>query len=302
MRVCRVCYGLSGNSVQYRSENGKVREVNFDRVFRADSKQSDVYESIGVPALEGVLQGKSACICAYGPTGTGKTYTMTGTSSDVGLIPRVLHSLFDRLTSLSSRCEFSVTAQFIEIYNENINDLLASTNATATATAPASLLRPTVSGMTGKVDHAASPQLRSAEEALHYLEVGSLRRTIGSTNMNAVSSRSHSLFTLECTIKHSQQTDNTNLHRKKITTKSKLVLVDLAGSEVKLDTPWQKYIHFYSGSMSLSAIAILTPCVSISLFIWCRSCNVVVCLVVDVSCAGSICPSRLGVQVQAERA
>ncbi|WAR21929.1 KIF11-like protein [Mya arenaria] len=115
--------------------NPTTKTFNFDHVFPQDVKQQQVYKSIVSPIIDEVLDGYNCTIFAYGQTGTGKTFTMEGERSDdpnmsweddplTGVIPRALANIFDQLQAQA--VEFSVRVSFLELYNEELFDLLGS--------------------------------------------------------------------------------------------------------------------------------------------------------------------------------
>jgi hypothetical protein len=126
-------------------------------------------------------------------TGSGKTFTMGSASNmrisgeDVGIIPRVIQSIFDQVALREEQdpnCTYRVRVQFLEIYGEDIHDLLDPTSAARVA------IRETVAGNV-YVSGAREELVTSSEEMLMLLEKGSLSRTTGATRMNETSSRSH---------------------------------------------------------------------------------------------------------------
>ncbi|KAM7307183.1 putative kinesin heavy chain isoform 5C [Ixodes scapularis] len=184
---------------------------------------------------DGACYGALGAVLAYGQTGSGKTFTM-GTScasramaEDTGIIPRAVQDIFAAVG------ECRASKDFLEIYKEDILDLLRSQDPLATCednrrseaclklsrTANRSGVR-TVGSHVGSDDSAVQRRVASAEEAFHQLEVGSASRSTGSTEMNTRSSRSHAIYTLAVELKEPGANDVTT---------SKFHLVDLAGSE-----------------------------------------------------------------------
>lgn len=100
------------------------RQYVFDITFGADSTQQEVYEKTTQPLVKSVLEGYHATVFAYGATGAGKTYTMVGTPEHPGCMARALNELFDQAMAKASEHVFKVTMSYLEIYNENIRDLL----------------------------------------------------------------------------------------------------------------------------------------------------------------------------------
>lgn len=207
-----------------------TKTFTFDRVFGPDTKQIDVYRSVVVPILEEVLMGYNCTIFAYGQTGTGKTYTMEGERSQddcsweedpsAGIIPRTMHQLLENLNSLSE-CEYSVRVSFLEIYNEELFDLLSPSldnqkmRLFEDATRKGSVV---IQGLEELVVH-------DKDDVYNILERGRAKRQTAATLMNAHSSRSHSVFSVTIHIKENSVSGEELL---KI---GKLNLVDLAGSE-----------------------------------------------------------------------
>ncbi|KAF7704707.1 hypothetical protein HF521_021779 [Silurus meridionalis] len=182
----------------------------FDMVFGPSAKQIDVYKSVVCPILDEVIMGYNCTIFAYGQTGTGKTFTMEGERSPneeftweedplAGIIPRTLHQIFEKLTSNGT--EFSVKVSLLEIYNEELFDLLSPSP-----------------DVTERLQLFDDPRNK-------ILERGSAKRKTASTLMNAYSSRSHSVFSVTIHMKE------ITLDGEELVKIGKLNLVDLAGSE-----------------------------------------------------------------------
>lgn len=209
----------------------------FDHVFNCDLTQTELYTQTASPMLKSFLEGYNVTIMAYGQTGSGKTFTM-GTSDlqadsqDQGLIPRFLTDLFENITTPfvddNERLESHVSVSFLEIYGEDVFDLINVNNASGGAKI---LDRPTLMVREDEKGHAVVQGLlevsvNSVESALEQLDIGSRNRITGKTNMNAGSSRSHAVFTitLKQTIRSTQNEDIQHMT-------SRLTFVDLAGSE-----------------------------------------------------------------------
>jgi kinesin family protein 11 len=225
-----------------------TRTYPFDLVFGPEADQALIYHDVVAPMLAEVLQGYNCTLFAYGQTGTGKTYTMQGDltptpmgnpSAQAGMIPRVLFRLFHELES--SGTDYSVKISFVELYNEELRDLLANE-----LSAPIGTIQPMGQGSGASKDAAAQNGLKifddsnkrgvfiqgleevcvkDSADALQLLTKGSLRRQIAATKFNDHSSRSHSVFSITVHIKETSSIGDDLL---KI---GKLNLVDLAGSE-----------------------------------------------------------------------
>ncbi|CAB0032006.1 unnamed protein product [Trichogramma brassicae] len=200
--MCRVCTVVPAGEPQVYL--GPDKAFTYDYVFDTNSDQSGIYETCVARLVEGALDGYNATVLAYGQTGSGKTYTM-GTGFDVeidehivGIIPRAIKHLFDGIAEKQQRAreraqmppEFKVSAQFLELYNEDLKDLLSPGGPRGGAR---------IHEDTAGNIHLAGVESRnvsSPQEALEYLRMGALSRTTGSTQMNTQSSRSHAIFTL----------------------------------------------------------------------------------------------------------
>ncbi|XP_047968904.1 kinesin-like protein KIN-5D [Salvia hispanica] len=202
----------------------------FDKVFGLNSKQVEVYDDIIAPAIAEVLEGYSWTIFAYGQTGTGKTYTMEGEGrkykngefhENAGMIPRAVQQIFDVLER--ERADYSMKATFLELYNEEITDLLA----------PDEGKRPLVLMEDGKgavfVRGLEEEVVCSVDEICAILEKGSSRKRTAETLVNKQSNRSHSIFTITVQIK--EPDTSTTDHGSEMIRCGRLNLVDLAGSE-----------------------------------------------------------------------
>ena len=175
-----------------------------------------------------MLAGYNCTIFAYGQTGTGKTYTMSGDltetmgmlSDNAGIIPRVLQALFNKL-ELDEK-ENSVRCSFIELYNEELRDLLAADDGAKLKiyddTSRKGHATTVVQGMEERY-------ILNAGDGLRWLREGSVKRQVAATKCNDLSSRSHTVFTITVYAKHKTENGEDFLML------GKLNLVDLAGSE-----------------------------------------------------------------------
>ncbi|KAL0212827.1 hypothetical protein RCL1_006453 [Eukaryota sp. TZLM3-RCL] len=189
---------------------------SFDFVFNDNSTNSDVYNQLVSPIVKQTLSGFHGTIFAYGMTSSGKTHTMMGTPDDPGIVYRVLADIFDRISEENER-QYLCRISFVEIYNENIYDLLEPKNQP--------YLRTDTQSDSVLLCSCLEFVVMSAEEALDLLERGNQRRHVGVTKMNDRSSRSHAIFRI---ILESQERGQNSDGSVKI---SHLNLVDLAGSE-----------------------------------------------------------------------
>jgi len=216
-----------------------TREFSFDDVFGPSSTQERVYDAAVRPMVRDVLEGMNCTVFAYGQTGTGKTHTMSGArdaecdvlSQDAGVIPRAMSQLFEHLES--KELEHSVKVTYLELYNEEITDLLGPPAEEASSSASSA------SSAAGKVKHALMEDgkggvavkgleevyVGSTEEVFAVLNRGNARRRTEETLLNKHSSRSHSVFSVTVHVK------DVSPDGEEFVRCGKLNLVDLAGSE-----------------------------------------------------------------------
>lgn len=192
----------------------------------ASSKYADqrlVYEDLGVGVLNNAFEGYHCCLFAYGQTGSGKSYSMVGYGKNKGIIPIVCEEIFkriDRVESNTLHCE--VTASMLEIYNEQVQDLLKPPGDRVKGG-----LKVREDPKTGVyVEGLSKTSCSSYEDISAVLDKGNNNRTVAATQMNATSSRAHTVLTIYFTqIMYNDAGQPQN--RKQ----SNINLVDLAGSE-----------------------------------------------------------------------
>ncbi|XP_048879697.1 kinesin-like protein KIF21B isoform X1 [Brienomyrus brachyistius] len=205
---CHVCTSVTPGEPQVLL--GKDKAFTYDFVFDIEAQQQEIYSSCVHKLIEGCFEGYNATVFAYGQTGSGKTYTM-GTGFDVsvaedeqGIIPRAVHQLFQGIERQQAEAresgihppKFKVSAQFLELYNEEILDLFDTTRD-PDARGRKSNIRIHEDANGGIYTTGVTSQLvTSEEELLQCLKLGALSRTTASTQMNAQSSRSHAIFTI----------------------------------------------------------------------------------------------------------
>ncbi|XP_010514907.1 PREDICTED: kinesin-like protein KIN-5D [Camelina sativa] len=209
------------------------RHFAFDKVFGPASQQKDLYDQAICPIVFEVLEGYNCTIFAYGQTGTGKTYTMEGGArkkngefpSDAGVIPRAVKQIFDILEAQGA--EYSMKVTFLELYNEEISDLLAPEETIKFVDEKSKKSIALMEDGKGSVFVRGLEEeiVSTANEIYKILEKGSAKRRTAETLLNKQSSRSHSIFSITIHIK-----ENTPEGEEMIKC-GKLNLVDLAGSE-----------------------------------------------------------------------
>uniref|UniRef100_M1AJQ2 Chromosome-associated kinesin KIF4A n=1 Tax=Solanum tuberosum TaxID=4113 RepID=M1AJQ2_SOLTU len=219
----------------------------FDYVFGSGGYASArIFDECVAPLVDALFQGYNGTVLAYGQTGSGKTYTMgtnyNGEEQTGGVIPMVMNTIFSRAEAMKESTEFLIRVSFIEIFKEEVFDLLdqnaiafCKTDGAAKPTGgPARVpiqIRETVHGgitLAGVTE----AEVRTKEEMACFLLRGSVARATGSTKMNSQSSRSHAIFTISLEQKKLSNcsSGSTNDDGDDILC-AKLHLVDLAGSE-----------------------------------------------------------------------
>eukprot|EP00931_Biecheleriopsis_adriatica_P028678 TRINITY_DN17095_c0_g1_i1.p1 TRINITY_DN17095_c0_g1~~TRINITY_DN17095_c0_g1_i1.p1 ORF type:complete len:1279 (-),score=367.86 TRINITY_DN17095_c0_g1_i1:352-4188(-) len=228
---CRIRPHLSSELALHSPEANKLNLAyanesygfNFDRVFDAGVTQEGVFDEVH-GLVQSALDGYKVCVFAYGQTGSGKTFTMQGDQARgaEGLIPRSLSKIFQASEAMrAAGWEWTLKASFLEIYNEAIRDLLSNNNKSGAGTALVHVIKHDDAWGT-VVTNLTTVEVGSIDQISRLMEKAAKVRAVGATDMNAVSSRSHSVFALYL---HGVNRElNSELH-------GALHLVDLAGSE-----------------------------------------------------------------------
>ena len=216
----------------------KVKRFTFDRVFGPHATQQELYSAVIAPVVREVMEGFNCTVFAYGQTGTGKTHTMEGEVSSEqlkGIIPRAVEDIFQKLEA--SAGDHSVKISFMELYNEQLEDLLREPQMTSTSLSSSLSQRSSMLEKSTRlklvenvrtgvvVQNLENLLVKSAEDIYKHLSVALDRRKTSATHMNKQSSRSHSVFTITIHIKE------TTMEGEDLLKVGKLNLVDLAGSE-----------------------------------------------------------------------
>ncbi|KAG7544114.1 Calponin homology domain [Arabidopsis thaliana x Arabidopsis arenosa] len=235
---CRIRPFLQGQdkkqtSIEYTGENGELVVANplkqgkdtyrlfkFNKVFGPASTQEEVFLDTR-PLIRSILDGYNVCIFAYGQTGSGKTYTMSGPSitseEDWGVNYRALNDLFHLTQSRQNSVIYEVGVQMVEIYNEQVRDLLSEDGPNKRLGIWNTALP---NGLA--VPDASMHSVKSTEDVLELMNIGLMNRTVGATTLNEKSSRSHSVVSV-----HVRGVDV----KTESVLRGSLHLVDLAGSE-----------------------------------------------------------------------
>ncbi|XP_058446647.1 kinesin-like protein KIF3A [Malaya genurostris] len=193
----------------------------FDNVFGEESTQIDLYVDTARPIVDKVLEGYNGTILAYGQTGTGKTYTMSGNPDSPqtkGIIPNTFAHIFGHIARAKENQKFLVRVSYMEIYNEEVRDLLGKEIHKSLEVKERADIGIFVKDLSGYVVH-------NADDLDNIMKLGNKNRVVGATKMNSESSRSHAIFSI--TVESSETDEN----GKQFVKMGKLQLVDLAGSE-----------------------------------------------------------------------
>ena len=239
-RESQCCIDMpGGNQTKIFDETGKEKTFTFDHSFWShdgfrtlengymepeDDKYADqkiVFDTVGVQILDNAWQGYHCCLFAYGQTGAGKSYSMVGYGENKGIVPISCNEIFRRIgENKDPDKSYEVQVSMLEIYNEKVQDLLINPNKR-----PSSGLKIRESKVLGIfVDGLSKHPVTSYDEISRKMDDGYNNRTIGSTLMNATSSRAHTIVTIEFR-------QVTMVAKKKSEKLSMINLVDLAGSE-----------------------------------------------------------------------
>jgi len=240
------------------------KAFTFDFAFDMFSAQSSVFNNAVDPLITQLFKGYNVTVLAYGQTGSGKTYTMGTSRSTItpssdtqeGVIARAVDKIFAKIKDLDVHYEFKVRVAFVELYMEQLCDLL-STKA---------------DGGNNAVDIREDPKqgvyianltevpIKDSEEVFQALVKGSSRRATAATNMNAVSSRSHAIFTISiegnrrsASLSETAEADELDMPD---SIRAKFHLVDLAGSEraKKTGATGERYKEGVSINMGLLSL------------------------------------------------
>ncbi|KAJ3416519.1 Kinesin-like protein kif3b [Chytridiales sp. JEL 0842] len=198
-----------------------TKQFTFDAAFGENSKQMEVYNATARSIVDAVLNGFNGTVFCYGQTGTGKTFSMQGVP-DVphlrGIIPNAFNHIFDHIARAVHK-KFLVRVSFLEIYNEDIRDLLVKKSKGSLELKEHPETGVYVKDLSGYV-------VKSVAEMEQLMAVGNAARSVGATLMNENSSRSHSIFTITIESSEPGLVDGEERF-----VAGKLHLVDLAGSE-----------------------------------------------------------------------
>ena len=193
----------------------------FDGVYDADSTNEEIYTDFVGPLVESVLEGYNGCVFAYGQTSCGKTFSMQGLETvnmQRGIINRAIDQIFENI-QVTDVTYYTIRASYLEIYNEEIRDLINKGNRYKLEIKEHPEKGVYVRGL-------SSVEVTTVEEMEEVVEYGGWNRALGATALNPDSSRSHCIFIIDFELCFTSEGDNKEHFRS-----GRLNLVDLAGSE-----------------------------------------------------------------------
>ncbi|XP_069692259.1 kinesin-like protein KIF18A [Periplaneta americana] len=235
-------HGTKQNFRDIGKKQRKELEFSFDRVFDCGASNNSVFEGSTKDIVACLLDGYNCSVFAYGATGAGKTFTMLGSKETPGITYLTIVELYRQMEDLFNEKEFELGVSHLEVYNENVQDLLQ----------PSGPLHLRDDGSNGMMIPGLSVhRIKDAEELFMLMARGNKNRTQHPTDANAESSRSHSVFQL-----YIRMTNRLNRHIKLM----KLSMIDLAGSERGSATGC-KGVRFAEGANINKSLLALGNCI-----------------------------------------
>lgn len=239
---------VSGKGLRNHNNRHKEHKFIFDKLFDENSTQNEIYETTTKPSIDAVLEGYNSTIFAYGATGCGKTYTISGTPENPGIIFLALQELFAKIGQQTEK-DISVQVSYLEIYNETIKDLLnLGTNPRSLTILENEHKEILVSNLT-KVDTS------NVDDVMDVIIKGNYNRTVSPTEANLTSSRSHAVLQVYVT----QAPHVTDIYEKN--TRSVLSIIDLAGSE-RASATKNKGVRLHEGANINKSLLALGNCIN----------------------------------------
>ena len=215
-------------------------KFEFDYAFDEETQQEDIYHFTTENLIESVMEGYNGTVFAYGATGSGKTYTMVGDNLNHGIMIRALNDLFNALSEVKDK-EYNVNISYIEVYNEQLKDLLEINNNRKKIDARFDPQKGVI------LFNAIQRNINNANDAFRLLQIGNKNRTEKKTLYNINSSRSHAILLVNVESQDSQLSSANKVAF------GKLFLVDLAGSE---KVPIKSKADAETGNINKSLLAL----------------------------------------------
>ena len=200
----------------------KEKILEYDYAFNGSDNQEKIFNCTTKILIDNIINGYNGTVFAYGATGAGKTYTMLGDEENPGIMPLTINELFKKIVYFTTR-EYLIKLWYIEIYNENIRDLLSNNKNNNEYL---ELREDPIKGII--INNVTEIITNSSKDILKILKKGNKNRTTEETNANETSSRSHAI--LQIIVSYKEKKDNINNNNNEIKY-GKLNLIDLAGSE-----------------------------------------------------------------------
>ncbi|XP_066296014.1 osmotic avoidance abnormal protein 3-like isoform X2 [Branchiostoma lanceolatum] len=223
--VIRMDGGIQCGIIKPDRQDEPPKQFTFDGSYDVGSTTEKIYDDVAYPLVESVVEGYNGTVFAYGQTGCGKSFTMQGIEEPAtqrGIIPRAFEHIFESI-AVAEDTKYLVHASYLEIYNEEIRDLLGKDHKQKLE-----LKEHPDRGV--YVKELTKHSVHNVPECERIMEMGWKNRSVGATLMNADSSRSHSIFTIFLEMCSTDKEGETHLRA------GKLNLVDLAGSERQAKT------------------------------------------------------------------
>lgn len=249
--------GVAGSYL--KSQAGTINDYAFDVVFDSSASQMDVYKNTAKPFVQKVLAGLNVTVFAYGATSAGKTHTMFGsaradeaaTHAEAGIIPNAIADVFNSISAKSESLaigeKWAMNLSYIEVYNEQIFDLLVPVPTGKNL----SLREDQEKGIV-QVAGVIEQKVDTLDDVLKLLALGNRNRKTEATMANQVSSRSHAI--LQLNVIHTKGA-------KDCTVESKLSLIDLAGSE-RASATNNKGVRLMEGANINKSLLALANCIN----------------------------------------
>ncbi|CAL6038668.1 Kinesin-like_protein [Hexamita inflata] len=196
-------------------EGEQTRSFQFDAVYGEDATNQELFNESFRPIVQTVVEGQNGCIFAYGQTGAGKTFTMSGNGTQPGCMPSSFNYIFEYISQQPSTVSFSIKASYIEIYNECITDLISQQTDLRIRQKPEQAIY---------IENLSEHSCGTKEDLQKILEKGYQNQCIKITQMGQCSARSHTMFIIKL-----EKTEVVN--GEKVCKLSTLKMIDLAGSE-----------------------------------------------------------------------
>lgn len=212
--------GTTGRNTEDSSQ-GSSTSYCFDHLFKPEHSNERIFSSVVKNVVRQSMEGFHGSVFTYGQTSSGKTFTMNGTADDLGIIPHSIHHCFELIQHFPDR-EFLFRISYLEVYNEQVNDLL-STEPSVVKIQHGPKVGTVLSGVKEQI-------VQNPEQVFQLLRAGEAHRHVGSTDMNEKSSRAHTLFKMIIESKQCNVSDNT-------VRVSTLSLVDLAVRKLFMFSP-----------------------------------------------------------------